>query len=438
MELWLSIVGFLVVIGIIVSIMSKKLSTMVALSLIPLVGAILVGKFSSIPDYLTAGINTVAVNGVMFVFAILFFGTMMSAGAFDPIVRFIIRCCHGNPLYVCIGTYILSIVGHLDGSATTTVLLVCGAMIPIYKKMHMRLRNLACILAMAAGLMNISPWGGPTLRASVVMEADLTEFFQPMLVPIILTLAIGVIPVIFLGLSEIKRLKAEGFDYTAVSTEQQESELSEEAQELLRPHMVVPNLILIVLVIALMISGILSPGAAFLTGTAVAWILNYRKLSDQQKIIRQHGANVVFVVSALYGAGVLMGVLTESGMAAAMANTLVSLIPEALTRFVPFIVGIFAVPLSLVFDADTFYYGVLPVLTQSASAMGISGAGICYAALVGQLTLGWAITPLTPATLLLTGMCDLDLGEHQKFTIKFVWPLSIVLLILFTLFGLIL
>ena len=120
-----------------------------------------------------------------------------------------------------------------------------------------------------------------------------------------------------------------------------------------------------------------------------------------------------------------------------MANTLVSLIPDAFTRFVPFLVGAFAVPLSLVFDADTFYYGVLPVLTQSASAMGISGEGICYAALVGQLTLGWAITPLTPATLLLTGMCDLDLGEHQKFTIKFVWPLSIVLLIFLTLFGLI-
>ena len=151
MEIWLSIVGFLVVIGIIVSIMTKKLSTMVALSLIPLIGAILVGQFTSIPAYLAAGISKVAVNGVMFVFAILFFGTMMSAGAFDPIVKFIIKCCKGNPLYVCIGTYILSIVGHLDGSATTTVLLVCGAMVPIYKKMNMRLRNLACILAMGAG-----------------------------------------------------------------------------------------------------------------------------------------------------------------------------------------------------------------------------------------------------------------------------------------------
>ena len=48
------------------------------------------------------------------------------------------------------------------------------------------------------------------------------------------------------------------------------------------------------------------------------------------------------------------------------------------------------------------------------------------------------ITPLTPATLLMTGMCDLDLGEHQRYTIKFVWPLSIVLLILLTVFGLIL
>ena len=438
MEIWLSIVGFLVVIAIIVSIMTKKLSTMVALSVIPLIGAILVGQFASIPAFLVAGVSKVAVNGVMFFFAILFFGSMMTAGAFDPIVNFIIKCCRGNPLYVCIGTYVLSIVGHLDGSATTTVLLVCGAMVPIYRRMNMRLRNLAAILAMGAGLMNISPWGGPTLRAATVMEMDLTEFFQPMLIPILITIAVGLVPVVLIGLSETKRLKAEGFDYAAVTVETQAQELSDEARALLRPRLVIPNLILIVLVVGLMISGILSPAAAFLTGTALTWLLNYRKMEDQQKIMRLHGANAVFVVSALYGAGVLMGVLTESGMAAAMANTLVSLIPGSLTRFVPILVGVLATPRSLVFDADTFYYGILPVLTQSASAMGLSGAGICYAALVGQLTLGWAITPLTPATLLMTGMCDLDLGEHQRYTIKFVWPLSIVLLILLTVFGLIL
>ena len=139
MEMWLSIVGFLVVVAIIVTIMTKKLSTMVALSVIPLVGAILVGGAADIP--------------------------------------------------------------------ATTVLLVCGAMIPIYKKMNMKLRNLAAILAMGSGLMNMSPWGGPTLRAAVVMETDLTQFFKPMLVPILITIAIGLIPVVMMGLSETKRLK---------------------------------------------------------------------------------------------------------------------------------------------------------------------------------------------------------------------------------------
>ena len=92
MEIWLSIVGFLVVIAIIASIMTKKLSTMVALSVIPLIGAILVGEFANIPAFLAAGVSKVAVNGVMFFFAILFFGSMMTAGAFDPIVNFIIKC----------------------------------------------------------------------------------------------------------------------------------------------------------------------------------------------------------------------------------------------------------------------------------------------------------------------------------------------------------
>ncbi len=435
-EIWLSIVGFLVVIGIIYCIMSKKLTTMVALSLIPLAGAILVGHFSDIPSYVASGISTVATNGVMFCFAILFFGTMMTAGAFDPIVNFIVKICRGNPLYVCLGTYALSLVGHLDGSATTTVLLVCGAMIPIYKKMNMRLMYLACILAMGSGLMNMFPWGGPTLRAATVMNMDLTTFFQPMMIPILITICVGVIPVIFFGRSETKRLKAEGFDYTAVAIEDDSAEDAEK-DAMRRPKLVVVNLILVVLVIALMISGVLTPAASFLVGTAVAWLINYRKNDDQQTIMKMYGSNVVFVVSALYGAGVLMGVLSDSGMAAAMANTLVVIIPNALSQFIPVIIGAFSVPLSLLFDADTFYYGVIPVLTQSAAALGISGTGICYAALTGELTLGWAITPLTPATLLMCGMCGLDLGEHQKFTLKYVWGLSIVLLVIMILFGLI-
>ena len=51
-----------------------------------------------------------------------------------------------------------------------------------------------------------------------------------------------------LGLSETKRLKAEGFDYAGVSTEHHAEELSEEERSLLRPKLTVINLILIVAV----------------------------------------------------------------------------------------------------------------------------------------------------------------------------------------------
>jgi len=339
-QTWLSIIGFITVFAIIFSIMSKKLTTMIALAVIPLIAAILVGQFKEIPAMVAAGISKVAVNGVMFTFAILFFGSMMTAGAFDPIVNGIVKLCKGSPLAICIGTYILSVCGHLDGSATTTVLLVCGAMVPIYKKMNMKLKNLAAILAMAAGLMNISPWGGPTLRAATVLGQDLTEFFQPMLIPIIITLVIGLIPTILIGRSETKRLKAEGFDYSKVDVTATLEEKSDEEKAMLRPKNTVINIILIVLVVAIMIKGILSPAAAFLIGTAICWIINYRSQADQQKIMRMHGANAVFVSTALFAAGVLMGVLSNSGMAAAMAQTIVAIIPSSLKNAVPIVIGV--------------------------------------------------------------------------------------------------
>ena len=103
MEMWLSIVGFLVVVAIIVTIMTKKLSTMVALSVIPLVGAILVGGAADIPAYLTAGINKVAANGVMFVFAILFFGSygLVLLIAHEPLVLEIVTQVIDKAKKVC-------------------------------------------------------------------------------------------------------------------------------------------------------------------------------------------------------------------------------------------------------------------------------------------------------------------------------------------------
>ena len=85
-------------------------------------------------------------------------------------------------------------------------------------------------------------------------------------------------------------------------------------------------------------------------------------------------------------------------------------------------------PASLLFDPDSFYYGVLPVLSATAENFGVSGLSIARAAVLGQMTTGFPVSPLTAATFLLTGLAGVELGEHQKKTIPRAFLLTLVML----------
>ena len=180
----LALLGLLTMVVLLVLIMSKKVSAVVALLAVPVVAALAGGFGSQVFTFMTDGIRAIAPTGVMFIFAILFFGILTDAGTFRPIIGRLLHLAGRDPARIALATAVLAMIVHLDGSGAVTFLITVPALLPLYDAIGMRRTTLATIVALGAGTMNILPWGGPTLRAASALDVPVTDLFNPLLIPV--------------------------------------------------------------------------------------------------------------------------------------------------------------------------------------------------------------------------------------------------------------
>jgi CitMHS family citrate-Mg2+:H+ or citrate-Ca2+:H+ symporter len=423
--------GFLMVVVFMYLIMSKRMSAMVALMLVPVVFMLSLGFAPQLGKWAFDGVKQVAPTGIMICFAILFFGVMIDAGLFDPLIKKILQVVHGDPVKVAVGTAVLAAIISLDGDGSTTYMVTCSALLAVHRRLGMNPLILPSIAVMENSVMNIIPWGGPTGRVLASLSLEASDVF----VPLIPGMVVGTLWVCFIayrwGLKERARLGVMQLDNTAHAEYAATAE-DPEVEKLKRPQMFWVNLTLTVVLMAALMYGALPLAILFMIGTGLALLINYRTLKEQQDRIIANGANAMPVVAMVFAAGIFMGVMGGSKMVDAMAKALIAAIPPSMGPHMAFISALLSLPGTFFLTNDAYYFGVLPVLAKAGATYGVSAAEMGRAALIGQGA--HLLSPLVPSTYLLVGLNKVEFGDLQKFAllpaigISILWLLTSVVL----------
>ncbi|GAA1761649.1 CitMHS family transporter [Pseudarthrobacter sulfonivorans] len=486
----LVLLGFAMIAVFMVLIMTKKLTPVLALIIVPTVFGLFAGAGLGIGGMVMDSMKSMTSTAALLMFAIMYFGLMIDVGLFDPLVRFILRKLGNDPAKVVLGTALLAAAVSLDGDGSTTFILTTAAMLPIYLRLKMSPVVLTVVAGLANGTMNIVPWGGPTARAASALKIDVNDVFVPMIPSLIAGLAVVLVFAWVLGLQERNRLRAtapeiwgtpssaapltaEAFDGgtpaagsggfrngsvgsgsgrgpapvpatggpavggSPIAVLERTEDLMEDRdtgmagtaldpnRKSLRPKLQWFNLTLTVAVMGMLIANLVPLPYVFMVGSAIALLVNFPHVKDQAAQIVAHAPSIVAVVSMVMAAAVLTGVLTGTGMVDAMSAWLVQIIPSSMGPLMAVITGVLSIPMTFFMSNDAFYFGVLPVLSETAAHYGISGAEMARASITGQPF--HMQSPLVPAILLLVSLAKVDLGDHHK---KVLWRAAVVCLVM--------
>ena len=431
----LALVGFLIIIVMMLLIFKSKALPAFCFAVLPIIGALICGfSLSDISEFIGKGVGSTWQTAILFIFSVTYFGIMIDAGLFDKLVDGLVKKAGKNITLILIFTSIIAMIGHIDGAAATTYLITIPTMLPIYKKMHIRPTVLLLLCGAATGIMNLVPWGGPTIRAATTANVDATELWIKMIPMQVFGLVTLIGIAIFLGMVETKRLAKLGI--VASDLEDDASEETNADRSLKRPKLLWFNLIFTIILIIALVDKWLPTYAVFMVGTIIVLAVNYPDPQLQQKRIQAHAPSSIMLTVTLLCAGIFLGVMTQTGMVLEMSKVLINALPVGLQRYLHYIVGALGAPLGMVLGPDPYYYGIMPIIGQIVEPFGVSLDAVGRAMLIGE-NVGLSVSPVVPPTFLAIGLAGVDLKEHIKFSFLPLWALSVVMMLFAIVVGII-
>lgn len=429
---FLMIIGFVLIVSIVYLLISGKASPIVVFTILPLVAAGIAGtSLVKLGEFVSTGVASMVTTASLFAFSIAFFGLMNDVGAFDIIVNPLLKVMGNNVFAVMAITVTIAIIGHLDGAGASTALITIPPMLPLYKKMKIRPTTLLLLLASSVGAMNIMPWAGPTIRAATVIGESANTIWRGIIPMQFITIALTFGLAFIMSRIEVKR--GAGMSDSDFAELKQNTGINK-ADVQVPKSILIFDVVLVFATIAALVADLLPANVTFMIAFSLALVLNVKDTKQQSKMIKRYGESAMPMIMTLFAVGVFLGVLQGTGMIESMAGGIIQALPKALGPVIHIVVSIFSVPLILFLGTDSFYFGVLPIVTEVAGNYGVDAMSVARVMLVTE-NVGLMISPAIAVTYLACGLAGVELKDHIKANFKWLWGLSIVLLIIMVILG---
>lgn len=412
--------GFIMLAIIVVLLISNKTSIIPVFGIIPILAALVLGYgLKDIQGFMNEGFQSVLNTIILFSFAVMFFSLLSDVGMFDVIVNRVMKYLGNNVLAVLYIACFVTMISHLDGSGATTALVTIPTMLPIFKKMKMRPVCIVFVMTLMSGAMNITPWCASMLRITSVTGLDAQALWR-YLAPVQAFAIVGGLLLMF-PIAAIERKNGAGM------TDEEFAELKASLTQPAKVTVSRPVLVFDMALTGFMIVGLLlgwfGTAIGFIVAFGLALIINYPNVKEQGAKIKQYGGPAINMVMTIIAIGVLVGVMNGTGMIEGMTGVILGVLPESLGRHLCFLVSLLVVPINTIIGSDNIYFALTPIMQSIVSAYGVADLALATSIVV-PCALAAGITLIGPSPYLALGLADCTMGEHLKYSFKWIWLLA--------------
>ena len=422
----LAFAGFGMVAVFMTLIMTRRLSAVVALILVPILVAAFCGFGPAMGPMIVKGLVKLAPTAAVLLFAVFYFGVMIDAGLFRPLVDRVLAMVGGDPRKVALGTAAVAAMVSLDGDGATTAMVTITAFLPIYRQLGMNPLILAVLLGSSNAIINMVPWGGPLARLAAVLQVDPNAIFLP-LIPVMAVGLLGVAALAWrLGDVERRRLGVQDLAPDVWRVDPAQAAVA-------RPKLWWLNLGLTIAVLLAAILRLAPLPVVFMIGFAIALTLNYPRLDDQRARLAAHAPAVMGIVVLVFAAATFTGVLEGTGMVGEMGKAFLAVLPPSWGPHLAVVTAFASGPMTFFLSNDAFFFGIVPIIAEMGQAYGIAPEAIARASLLGQTV--HVLSPLVAAVYLVAGLLEVDVGAMQRFGLKWAVALMTLMILAAVAFG---